>query len=52
MDFIVAVPKCPVEFPAPHFPTENRPHLTCAPLVDARSLFLWQIVGIPLLVHP
>lgn len=25
--FIVAVPQCPVEFPAPHFPTEGRPHL-------------------------
>lgn len=29
-DFIVAVPKCPVEFPAPHFPTEHGPHLASA----------------------
>lgn len=30
MDFIVAVPQCPVEFPAPYFPTEHRPHLASA----------------------
>lgn len=29
-DFIFAVPQCPIEFPAPHFPTEHRPHLAFA----------------------
>lgn len=29
-DFIFAVPSCPIEFPAPHFPTEHRPHLAFA----------------------
>lgn len=50
--FIVAIPWCPVEFLAPHFPTEHTPHLARTLLLDAPDLFLWQIVGIPLLAHP
>lgn len=29
-DFTFAVPQCPIEFPALHFPTEHRPHLAFA----------------------
>lgn len=52
VDVIDAGPSCPAEFPALQFPTERRPDLAGAPPVDALSLFLWQIFGIPLLVHP
>lgn len=52
VDVIDAGPSCPAEFPALQFPTERRPDLAGAPPVDALSLFLWQIFGILLLVHP